>query len=68
MNHQEIKLQTPTRMFHFEQMSRDIDKINDLDLIREIAKSHIKLYFKQQEVLKQIGPTLDPPPWDNPLQ
>jgi hypothetical protein len=55
-------------MFHFEQMSRDIDKINDLDLIREIAKSHIKLYFKQQEVLKQIGPTLDPPPWDNPLQ
>jgi len=54
MNHQEIKLQTPTRMFHFEQMSRDIDKINDLDMIKEIAKAHVKLYLKQQEVLSQL--------------
>lgn len=54
MNHQEIKLQTPTRMFHFEQLSRDIDKINDIDMIKEIAKAHVKLYLKQQEVLSQL--------------
>lgn len=68
MSHQEIKLQTPSRMFHFEQMSRDIDKINDIDLIREIAKSHIKLYLKQQEVLKLLDQNSNPQPWDDLLQ
>ena len=45
MSHEEIKLATPTRMFTFEQLSRDIDKINDVDTLREMAKSHIKLYL-----------------------
>lgn len=55
MSHEEIKLVTPTRMFTFEQLSRDIDKINDVDTLREMAKSHIKLYLKQQEVVATMG-------------
>ena len=55
MSHEEIKLATPTRMFTFEQLSRDIDKINDVDILREMAKSHIKLYLKQQEVVLTMG-------------
>jgi hypothetical protein len=55
MSHEEIKLATPTRMFTFEQLSRDIDKINDVDTLREMAKSHIKLYLKQQEVVLTMG-------------
>ena len=55
MSHEEIKLATPTRMFTFEQLSRDIDKINDVDTLREMAKSHIKLYLKQQEVVATMG-------------
>ena len=55
MSHEEIKLATPTRMFTFEQLSRDIDKINDIDTLREMAKSHIKLYLKQQEVVATMG-------------
>jgi|TARA_B100000902_G_C27211245_1_gene864464 hypothetical protein len=55
MSHEEIKLATPTRMFTFEQLSRDIDKINDIDVLRDMAKSHIKLYLKQQEVVASLG-------------
>ena len=55
MNHEEIKLSTPTRMFTFEQLSRDIDKINDLEVLRDMTKSHIKLYLKQQEVVASMG-------------
>ena len=55
MSHEEIKLSTPTRMFTFEQLSRDIDKIDDVKVLREMAKSHIKLYLKQQEVVSTMG-------------
>jgi len=55
MSHEEIKLTTPTRMFTFEQLSRDIDKINDLEVLRDMTKSHIKLYLKQQEVVASMG-------------
>ena len=55
MSHEEIKLATPTRMFTFEQLSRDIDKINDLEVLRDMTKSHIKLYLKQQEVVASMG-------------
>lgn len=55
MSHEEIKLATPTRMFTFEQLSRDIDKINDIEVLRDMTKSHIKLYLKQQEVVATMG-------------
>ena len=55
MIHEEIKLATPTRMFTFEQLSRDIDKINDIEVLRDMTKSHIKLYLKQQEVVASLG-------------
>ena len=55
MSHEEIKLATPTRMFTFEQLSRDIDKINDVEVLRDMTKSHIKLYLKQQEVFASLG-------------
>ena len=55
MSHEEIKLTTPTRMFTFEQLSRDIDKINDIEVLRDMTKSHIKLYLKQQEVVASMG-------------
>ena len=55
MSHEEIKLVTPTRMFTFEQLSRDIDKIDDIEVLRDMAKSHIKLYLKQQEVVATMG-------------
>lgn len=55
MNPSDIKLSTPSKLFAYEQYSRDIDKINDPEVLRNLAKSHIKLYLKQQEVLVGLG-------------
>ena len=54
MNHSEIDLSTTSKMFLFEQQCRDIDKINDIEVLRELTKAHIKLYLKQQEVVANM--------------
>ena len=54
MNPLDIKLNTPSKLFTYEQYSRDIDSIKDIDQLRNIAKSHVRLYLKQQEVLSQL--------------
>lgn len=51
MNPLDIKLSTTSKLFAYEQCSRDIDSIKDIDELRNIAKSHVRLYLKQQEVL-----------------
>ncbi len=55
MNHTEIELNTPSKSFQFEKLSRDIDKIEDLEVLREMTKCHIKLYLKQQEVVASMS-------------
>ena len=55
MSHTEIELSTPSKMFQFEKLSREIDKIDDLEVLREMTKAHIKLYFKQQEVVTSMA-------------
>ena len=51
MNPLDIKLNTTSKLFAYEQYSRDIDSINDIEQLRLIAKNHVRLYLKQQEVL-----------------
>lgn len=51
----DIKLNTPSKLFTYEQYSRDIDKIEDIEQLRNVAKSHVRLYLKQQEVLAGLG-------------
>ena len=55
MNHSEIELNTPSKSFQFEKLSREIDKIDDLEVLKEMAKCHIKLYLKQQEVVASMA-------------
>jgi hypothetical protein len=43
-----------TKMFEYEKLSRDIDSIDDIEILRFLAKSHIKLYLKQQEVVSKL--------------
>jgi hypothetical protein len=42
------------KLFEYEKLSREIDECCDLDELRNLTKSHIKLYMKQQEVLKDL--------------
>jgi hypothetical protein len=51
MNPDKINLENIGKMFEYEKISREIDSISDIDQIKNIAKSYVKLYFKQQEVI-----------------
>lgn len=55
MDHNNIKLGNISKSFEYEKISRDIDSINDIDYLKNIAKSYIKLYFQQQEVISNLG-------------
>jgi hypothetical protein len=35
--------------------SREIDECNDIEKLRTMLKISIKLYMKQQEVIKELG-------------
>lgn len=54
MDPSEISLQTPSKSFEYEKISRDIDKVEDIEELRNMLKSYVKLYFKQQETIKMI--------------
>jgi hypothetical protein len=41
-------------MFEYEKLSRDIDSVDDIEVLKNYAKSYIKLYLKQQEVVSKF--------------
>lgn len=51
MNPNDIVLENVNKLFEYEKISRDIDSVCDVDLLRNFAKSYVKLYLKQQEVI-----------------
>ena len=54
MDPNEIKLERLSKEFEYHKIQSDIDTINDIDLLKNVAKSWAKLYLKQQEVLAAI--------------
>jgi hypothetical protein len=54
MNPNNIILEDMNKLFEYEKLSRDIDNIDDINLIKNFAKSYIKLYLKQQEVVSKL--------------
>ena len=55
MDPSNITLNTVNKLFEYEKISREIDSCQDLNLLKNIAKSHVKLYFAQQEVISTLG-------------
>jgi len=55
MDHTNIELTNISKSFEYEKLSRDIDNIDDIDALRNLTKSYIKLYFQQQEVISNLG-------------
>jgi hypothetical protein len=51
MHPDEIELTNISKLFEYEKLSRIIDNVEDKETLRIIAKSNIKLYLKQQEVI-----------------
>jgi hypothetical protein len=54
MDPNKISLENISKMFEYEKLSRDIDSIEDIDIVKDFAKSYIKLYLKQQEVVSKL--------------
>ena len=54
MDPNSITLDNINKMFEYEKLSRDIDSIDDIETLRNFAKSYIKLYLKQQEVVSKL--------------
>ena len=54
MDPNEINLETMSKMFEYERLSRLIDNLSENEL-KSTAKSYIKLYLKQQEVVSFLG-------------
>jgi len=49
-----ITLENINKLFEYEKISRDIDSIDDIKIIKNFAKSYVKLYLKQQEVISKL--------------
>lgn len=54
MNPDNITLENVSKLFEYEKISREIDSIENIDAIKTLAKSYIKLYFKQQEIISKL--------------
>lgn len=55
MNPEDIKLENLSKIFEYEKISREIDSCDDIDILKNIAKSYVKLYFKQEETVAKIA-------------
>lgn len=54
MDPDKIILEDINKMFEYEKLSRDIDSIDDIEVLKNYTKSYIKLYLKQQEVVSKF--------------
>lgn len=54
MHPDKITLESMSKLFEYEKLSRDIDSINDVETLKNMSKSYIKLYLKQQEVISKL--------------
>ena len=51
MNHEEMKLESVSKQFEFEKISRELDTCSNIDMLRNLCKCYVKLYMRQQETL-----------------
>jgi hypothetical protein len=55
MDPNSIQLEDINKLFEYEMQSREIDECNDINTLKTMLKLSIKLYMKQQEVIKELG-------------
>jgi len=55
MDPNDIELSNLSKSFAYQKIATEIDNCNDHDTLKNIAKSFVKLYYKQQETMSVIG-------------
>lgn len=51
MNHEDMRLESVSKQFEFEKISRELDTCTNIDMLRNLCKCYVKLYMRQQETL-----------------
>lgn len=54
MDPDKIVLENLSKSFEYVKACVEIDSIEDIEDLRNISKSYMKLYMKQQEVISQM--------------
>ena len=54
MDPDQIQLEDLSKSFEYMKACIEIDAVEDIEQIKIIAKAYMKLYLKQQEVLKDL--------------
>jgi|TARA_B100001939_G_scaffold168907_1_gene145650 hypothetical protein len=55
MDPNDIELSNLSKSFAYQKLAAEIDNCDDREQLRNVAKSFIKLYYKQQETMAVIG-------------
>jgi len=55
MDPDKIELENLSKSFEYFKVASEIDSLEDIDKIKNIAKCYFKLYLKQQEVVANLG-------------
>jgi hypothetical protein len=55
MDPNSIQLDDINKLFEYEMQSREIDGCDDIEKLKDMLKVSIKLYMKQQEVIRNLG-------------
>jgi hypothetical protein len=55
MDPDDITLDKLSKSFEYTKLAREIDSCDDRDMLKNIAKSYVKLYLKQQETVIRLG-------------
>ncbi len=55
MDPNNITLENLTKNFEYERIAREIDSCENIEQIKNIAKSYVKLHLKYQETLASLN-------------
>lgn len=55
MDPDKIELENLSKSFEYFKHAAEIDSIDDIDHLKNIAKSYFKLYLKQQEIISSLA-------------
>jgi len=59
MDPDKIELENLNKSFEYFKYALEIDNIDDIETLKNVAKSYYKLYLKQQEVLFNLTSDYD---------
>jgi len=54
MDPNSIELESINKLFEYEKIARDIDSIDDIEIVKNFAKAYVRLYLKQQEIIAKF--------------